>query len=67
MSSVKHLLELKQECFIKAGRDTLLNFYAEDIENNLLKLGYNLETVLSDGEKCELSFLSNLSAGGSVH
>lgn len=64
VSSVKRLLEQKQESFIKAGRDTILNVYDKDIENNLLKLGYNLESVLSNGEKCELRFISNLSAGG---
>lgn len=63
-NSIKRLLEQKQERFIKAGRDTIINVCDEDIKNNLLKLGYNLESVLSNGEKCELRYISNLSAGG---
>lgn len=64
VNSVKRLLEQKQESFIKAGRDTIINVYDKDIENNLLKLGYSLQSVLGNGEICKLRYISNLSAGG---
>ena len=64
VNSVKRLLEQKQESFIKAGRDTIINVYDKDIENNLVKLGYSLESVLDKGKICKLRYISNLSAGG---
>lgn len=64
VNTIRLLLEQKQEEFIEAGRDTIINVYDKDIENNLIKLGYNLESILSNGERCELRFISNLSAGG---
>ena len=64
VNSVKQLLELKQECFSKCERDTIIDIYDEDIKENLLRLGYDLETILQMGEKCVLRNVSNLSAGG---
>lgn len=63
-NTVKQLMELKQEQFLKNGRDTLLNFNDEEIKENLRILGYSIETILPKDEKCFLKNVSNLSVGG---
>lgn len=64
VSSIKRLLEHKQECYKQSGRDTIINYWDQDIKENLSKLGYEIESVLDKGEVCQLRYISNLSAGG---
>lgn len=63
ISTIKQLLELKQNDFIASGRDTIIEI-DNDLLKNLSRAGFNLETKLCKGEKCILRDVSNLSAGG---
>lgn len=63
ISTIKQLLERKQEQFIMNGRDTVIKIDNE-IYENLSILGFNIETKLNKGQKCVLRNVSNLSAGG---
>lgn len=63
-SSVLDLLKTKQKIFIKSGRDTKINFADTRIKSKLKHLGFNLNSVLTKGDKVYLLDNANLSTGG---
>lgn len=64
INTIKQLLLLKQEYYVRSGRDTSIDLEDIDLKNNLDRLGYTFDSVLKYGEQCVLRNISNLSAGG---
>lgn len=62
--TINNLLEIKQENFIKSGRDTKINFNDPRIINKLNHQKLTLESIPNAGQKIFLLDNANLSTGG---
>lgn len=63
-STIRKLLLKKQADFFRDGRNILIDIDDVRITKKLARSNYDLETVLSLGEVCQIHDISNLSAGG---
>jgi D-alanine-D-alanine ligase-like ATP-grasp enzyme len=63
-SSIKALLEKRQQEFVRSGRDTKIKFNDPRIKNKLKLQGRTLNFVPKTGEKVQLLDNANLSTGG---
>lgn len=65
-TTIIELLKNKQSAFLNEGRDTKINFDDDRIEQNLLKKGLNLNSIIENGNDLFLLDNANLSSGGSA-
>lgn len=63
-STIEGLLIKRQEIYVRDGRDPIINLQDPRILRKLLKLGMNMKSVPTIGEKVQLLDVSNLSLGG---
>ena len=64
MSTIRQLLQKKQETFVRSGRDTKLKFDDPRISAKLFRAKLRIDSVLEKGRKIYLLDNANLSAGG---
>jgi len=63
-TSVRGLLERRQQAFVESGRDTRLDFSDRRLVAGLRRQGLRLSSVLSPGREIRLLEVANLSCGG---
>ena len=63
-STVRQLLQRKQQEFVATGRDTIIRAEDKRIAENLNRQGFTMRSVISRGERIYLLNNANLSTGG---
>lgn len=63
-STLRQLLEAKEEAFVKAGRDTVIPWRDSRLEQGMKRQGLAWQSVVPAGQRVSLLEVSNLSLGG---
>lgn len=63
-STVRALLQAKQEQFVRQGRDTVINVDDTRITRRLRRVGMSRDSVPTPGQQVQLLYNANLSSGG---
>lgn len=64
--TIEKLLDAKVASFVASGRDKSIDISDSRIINNIIKQGFDLQTVLKRGVVCQLQNIANLSLGGTT-